>query len=156
MFTRGFVRRAAVAAFGASALVAAIAGQSALAQSGLGFRDVRVDVSPLRSTAGDPTAAWVQLDLSAQLAQALAGRIAPNGATLTVRIDYLTLSSGARVDCGSSRDNISGVAIIGFAASAGARVLVVQRPLKPRCRRWRCWWHRGRRVPGCACLASGY
>ena len=113
MFTRGFVRRAAVAAFGASALVAAIAGQSALAQSGLGFRDVRVDVSPLRSTAGDPTAAWVQLDLSAQLAQALAGRIAPNGATLTVRIDYLTLSSGARVDCGSSRDNISGVAIIG-------------------------------------------
>ncbi len=113
MFTHGFVRRAALAAFGASAIVTAVAGQTALAASGLTFSDIRVDVLPLRATAGDPTAAWVQQDLSARLAQALAGRMARNGATLTVRIDYLTLSSGAVVDCGSSLDNISGVAIIG-------------------------------------------
>ncbi len=115
MSTHGFVRRAAVAACGAFAIVAAIAAQSALAQSALTFRDVRVDVSPLRAHAGDPTAAWVQRELPAQLAQALAGRMARNGVTLVVRIDYLTLgpSSGNVVHGASSPDNISGVAIIG-------------------------------------------
>ena len=43
----------------------------------------------------------------------LAGRIATKGATLRVRIDYLSLSSGTFLDCGSSRDVISGVATIG-------------------------------------------
>jgi hypothetical protein len=37
-------------------IVAAIAAQSALAQPGLTFSSVRVDVSPLRANAGDPTA----------------------------------------------------------------------------------------------------
>ncbi len=97
---------------GAFGVVTAIAAQCALAQSGAPLRNIRVDVSPLRASAGEPTASWVQHDLSVQLAQALAGRIAPNGAPVTLRIDYLTLSSGV-VDCGSSRDKIGGVAIIG-------------------------------------------
>jgi hypothetical protein len=44
----------------------------------------------------------------------LAGRVARNGATLTVRIDYLTLGSnnGAGIHTNRSWDNISGVAII--------------------------------------------
>jgi hypothetical protein len=66
----------------------------------------------LRATAGEQTAAWVQHDLSVQLARALADRIASDGAQVTLRIDTLTLSSGI-VDCGSSRDRISGVKIIG-------------------------------------------
>ena len=98
----------------AFAIVTATAAQSALAQSGLTFRDVRVDVSPLRANAGDPTATWVQEDLPGQLAQALAGRITRDGAPLTVRIDYLTLGppAGEMLHAGATLDNILGVAVI--------------------------------------------
>jgi predicted NBD/HSP70 family sugar kinase len=100
---------------GTFAIVTAIAAQSALAQSGLTFHDVQVDVSPLRANAGDPTATWVQQELSIQLAQALAGRMARNGAPLIVRIDYLTLgpSTGTMLHAAATLDNINGVAIIG-------------------------------------------
>ena len=99
----------------AVAIVTAIAVQSALAQPGLTFRDVRVDVSPLRANAGDPTAAWVQQELPAELAQALSGRSARDGAPLVVRIDYLTLgpNSGTMLHAAATLDNINGVAIIG-------------------------------------------
>jgi hypothetical protein len=113
MSTHGSVHHAAVVAFWSCALVPAVASQNAVAQSSLTLRNVRVDVSPLRANAGEQTASWAQRDLSVQLARALAAHIAPTGASLTVRIDYLSLSSGTFVDCGSSRDNISGVAIIG-------------------------------------------
>jgi hypothetical protein len=99
---------------GAFAMVTAIASQSALAESGATFRDVRVDVSPLRANAGDPTAAWVERELPSQLAEALGGRIARNGAPLVVRIDYLTLGppTGDMLHASASLDNILGVAII--------------------------------------------
>ena len=115
MPTHGFTRRAAIAACGAIALFIAVGSQSALAQSGLAVRNIRVDVSPLRASAGDPTATWVEQELPRRLAQALAGRLTPKGATLLVRIDTLTLgpNSGATVHGGSSPDNIGGVATIG-------------------------------------------
>jgi hypothetical protein len=102
-------------AVGVFAIVAAIAAHSAQAQSGLAFRDIRVDVSPLRANAGDPTAAWVQRELPAELAQALAFRMTRNGAPLIVRIDYLTLgpNSGTMLHAAATLDNINGVAIIG-------------------------------------------
>jgi len=53
-------RRAAIAAGGAFALVAAMANRAAMAQTGLPVRNIRVDVAPLRANAGDPTATWVQ------------------------------------------------------------------------------------------------
>ena len=108
-------RRAAIAAGGAFALLAAIAGRSAFAQSGLPVRAIRVDVAPLRASAGDPTAAWVAQELPRRLAQALAGRLTPRGGVLTVRIDYLMLgpNTGATIHGGSSPDNISGVATLG-------------------------------------------
>jgi hypothetical protein len=89
--------------------------EAALAQSAPTFRDVRVDVQPLRAHAGDPTATWVQEDLPGQLAQALSGRIARDGAPLTVRIDYLTLGppTGEMLHASASLDNIQGVAVIG-------------------------------------------
>ena len=65
-------RRAAIAACGAFALVAAIGSKAARAQSGLPVRNIRVDVAPLRANAGDPTATWVEQALSRRLAQALA------------------------------------------------------------------------------------
>jgi hypothetical protein len=93
---------------GALSIVAGVAAQGALAQSGAAPRAIRIDVSQLRASVGEPTASWVQNEL----AQALAGRTGPNGTPVTLRIDTLTLSSGI-VDCGSSRDKIGGVAIIG-------------------------------------------
>ena len=107
-------RRAAIAAFGAVALVAAVGGHAAFAQSGQPVRNIRVDVGPLRANAGDPTATWVEQELPRRLAQALAGRLTPRGGTLTVRIDYLTLgpNTGATIHGGSSPDNIQGVAML--------------------------------------------
>jgi hypothetical protein len=73
--------------------------RSAVAQPGLRIRAIKVDVSPIRASMGDPTAAWVEEALPGALAQALAPYMAPgdrSGATLVARIDYLYLgpSSG--------------------------------------------------------------
>ena len=65
-------RRAALAAFGVVALSPAVAVRSALAQPNVRFRNIVVDVTPLRASVGDPTAAWVQQELPGALAQALA------------------------------------------------------------------------------------
>ena len=115
MSTHRILCRVAMVAFWALALVAATASESALAQSASTSRDIRVDVQPLRANAGDPTAAWVERELPRQLARALAGRMSPNGAPLTVRIVYLTLgpSTGEMLHASASLDNISGVAIVG-------------------------------------------
>jgi hypothetical protein len=118
MSTPDWDRRAAIAASGAFVLVAAMAGKSALAQSGLA-----VDVVPLRANAGDPTATWVEQELPRQLAEALSGRGTPKGGTLVVRVDSLTL--GPNKD-GRAWDNISGVATIGG----------VERPVRATSRYW--------------------
>ena len=110
MHTFGFIRRVTIAAWSTVALLVAVAGQNALAQSGLPIRNIQVDVTPLRANAGDPTASWVQERMPEQLAKALAGRMSPQGGTLVVRIDYLTL--GPLKDS-RAWDNISGVAMLG-------------------------------------------
>ena len=102
--------RLAIAACSAFSLLAAAACQNAVAQSGSPIRNIQVDVGPLRANAGEPTASWVQQGLPGQLRQALAGRVTPQGGTLIVRIDYVTL--GPNKD-GWAQDNISGVATIG-------------------------------------------
>jgi hypothetical protein len=115
MSIRRSFNRFALAASLPLALVVAAFGQGARAEPALTFRDVRVDVQPLRANAGDPTATWVEHDLTGQLAQALAGRMSRGGAPLTVRIDYLTLGpqTGEMLHAGASLDNIQGVAVIG-------------------------------------------
>ena len=112
MYTLGLIRRVAIAAFSAFALLAAVACQNALAQSGLPIRNIQVSVAPLRVSVGDPTASWVQQGLPDQLAQALAGRITAQGGALVVRIDYVALGP---IKDSSAWDNISGVAMIGGA-----------------------------------------
>src|ERR1700722_1891876 len=109
MHNLGLIRRVAMAVGGASALLAAVACQNALAQSGRPIRNIEVDVAPLRANVGDPTAAWGQRELPDQLAKALAGRMTAQGGTLVVRIDYATL--GPLKDA-KAWDNISGVAMI--------------------------------------------
>ena len=110
MSTVQSIRRAAAATCGAFVLLSAVACQSALAQSGLPIRDIRVDTSPLRVGAGDPTASWVQQELPDQLAKAMAGRMTANGGTLVVRIDYVAFGP---IKDSWAWDNIGGVATIG-------------------------------------------
>jgi hypothetical protein len=112
MSTPQWDRRAAIAACGAFALQTAMRG-GALAQPSPGVGAIRVDVAPLRASAGDPTATWVEQELPRQLAQALSGRLTPKGAALMVRVDSLTL--GPNKDS-RAWDNISGVATVGGVA----------------------------------------
>ncbi len=113
MTTRVLTRRAAMTAVCAMALTPA----AALAQAPLKFRAVKVDVGPLRQSAGDPTAAWVAESLTPALAQSLAPYLAPgdrNGATLTARIGavYLGPSGGGPNPFGRGQDTIEGDLIV--------------------------------------------
>ncbi len=108
--TLGSIRRSAIAASSAFALLAADVCQDALAQSLHPIRNIQIDVSPLRASVGDPTATWVQRELPDQLAQALASRRTAQGDTLVVRIDSVALGS---IKDGAAWDNIGGIASIG-------------------------------------------
>ena len=90
------------------ALLAAVACQSALAQSGHPIRNFRIDVAPLRANVGDPTASWVQQELPNQLASPGGPRDSARR-HVVVRIDYVTL--GPLKDS-RAWDNISGVAML--------------------------------------------
>jgi hypothetical protein len=144
-------RRAALAAVGALALPT-VSVRSALAQPGVRFRNIVVDVSPLRASAGDPTAAWLEEALPGALEQALAGYMAPgdrNGATLVARIDYLYLGPNHGVGpLGSSQDTINGSLLVkgprgGVAAAAPIRAITsyiptpVDQPLRVESNHWR-------------------
>ncbi len=109
-------RRAALAALGACFASWAKCA-SALAQPGLRIRAIKVDVSPIRASMGDPTAAWVEQALPGALARALAPYMAPgdrNGATLVARIDYLYLGPAAAVPASfnQTQDTINGTLLL--------------------------------------------
>jgi hypothetical protein len=125
-------RRAAIAALGALVLPALAEIRSASAQPGLRIRAIKVDVSPIRASMGDPTAAWVEQALPGALAQSLAAYMAPgdrNGATLVARIDnlYLGSSSGGPGPLGSTQDTINGTLLLkgprGVAANVPLRAI---------------------------------
>ncbi|MBV8793621.1 MAG: hypothetical protein JO136_01670 [Hyphomicrobiales bacterium] len=125
-------RRAALAALGALAFPAVTRAPPALAQPGLRIRAIKVDVSPIRASMGDPTAAWVEEALPGALAQSLGPYMAPgdrNGATLIARIDYLYLgsSSGGPGPLGSTQDTINGSLLLkgprGVAANVPLRAI---------------------------------
>jgi hypothetical protein len=138
MSTHDLTRRAALAALGVVALPSIVAVRSAAAQPGVRFRGIRVDVSPLRASVGDPTATWVQQELLGQLARALAPYLAPSdryGAILLARIDalYLGPNSGGTGPRGSSQDTIEGVLIVrgprgGVAADTPLRAITSYYP----------------------------
>jgi hypothetical protein len=145
-------RRAALVGLGAIALPAA-AIRSALAQPNVRFRDIVVDVSPLRASMGDPTAAWVQQELPGALAQALGSYMAPGdrqGAILVARIDdlYLGPNSGGTGAWGASQDTMNGTLLVkgphgGIAADAPIRAtswyhpMAVDQPLRVESNHWR-------------------
>ena len=78
---------------------------------GVHIGSIQVDTAPLIAEVGNPTAAWAQQALPAQLAQALASRMAPGepgAATLSVRIDSLYLGGGGP----ANPDTMRGVATL--------------------------------------------
>ena len=110
-------RRAGLLALGALALQGCTPTVPTVATRGLRFRAIRVDVSPIRASMGDPTAAWVEEALPGALAQALGPYLAPgdrNGATLVARIDYLYLgsSSGGPGFFNQTQDTINGTLLV--------------------------------------------
>ncbi len=148
-------RRAALAGFSAVAVSTAFAARSALAQPNVRFRRIVVDVSPLRASIGDPTAAWVQQALPSALAQSLGAYIAPgdpHGATLIARIDDLYLGPNFGPGFfGGSQDTINGTLFIqgprgGVAASTPIRAITsyhqtpVDQPMRVESNYWRVVW----------------
>ena len=112
MVASAMTRRAALAALGAFPLSLTFA-RGAVADNGLRFREIRVNVEPLRALTGDPTAAWMEQGLLQALPQALGPHLAPgdrNAPVLEVRIDwiYLAPSPGGPGPRGSAQDTIIG------------------------------------------------
>jgi hypothetical protein len=132
-------RRAAIGNLGAFALLSVSAVRRALADPSVRFREIRVDVSPLRASAGDPTADWVEQALPGALAQALAAHLAPgerNGAILVARIEYIYFgpTGGGAGPSGASQDSIRGVLIVkgpraGIAAETPLRAISTYYPM---------------------------
>jgi hypothetical protein len=113
MVSSAMTRRGALAALGAFGLSLTCGASGALAQSGLRFSAIVVNVAPLRPLTGDPTAAWMEQALVQALPRALGPHLAPgdrNAPILEVRIDwiYLAPSPGGPGPRGSAQDTIIG------------------------------------------------
>jgi hypothetical protein len=67
MSSIGLMRRAAIAAGSALALIAGAAWQITAAQSRPAIHNVQLDVTPLRANLGDPTTSWVERKLPVSL-----------------------------------------------------------------------------------------
>jgi hypothetical protein len=113
MVASAMTRRDAIAALGAFGLSLTFAAAGALAQSGLRFGAIRVNVEPLRALTGEPTASWMEQALAQALPQALGSHFSPgdrNAPVLEVRINwiYLAPSQGGPGARGSAQDTIIG------------------------------------------------
>jgi hypothetical protein len=117
MVASAMTRRDAFAALGAFGLSLTGAASGALAQSGLRFGAIRVNVEPLRALTGDPTAAWMEQALEQALPRALGAHLAAgdrNAPVLEVRIDwiYLAPSPGGPGPRGSAQDTVVGSFVV--------------------------------------------
>jgi hypothetical protein len=140
MVASAVTRRGALAVLGVG-LSTTLAAPSARAQGGLRFRDIVVNVEPLRAQTGDPTAAWMEQALRQALPQALGPHLAPgdrNAAILEVRIDWIYLgpSSGGVGPGGSAQDTVIGSFIVrgprgGIASQIPLRAISFYYPSAP-------------------------
>jgi hypothetical protein len=113
MVASAMTRRGVLVSLGAFGLSLTCGASGALAQSGLRFSAIVVNVAPLRPLTGDPTAAWMEQALVQALPRALGPHLAPgdrNAPILEVRIDwiYLAPSPGGPGPRGSAQDTIIG------------------------------------------------
>ena len=109
-------RRAALAALGFAAAATAAKAQS----TGFRFREIRVDVSPLREKVQGEEGAWVAAVLPGYLKQTFAKYLAPgdrSAGVLVARIDDVSLGeegeNGSPFSMGNdTRDQIEGVGLV--------------------------------------------
>jgi hypothetical protein len=87
-------RRASFGVLASVALAPGLVVRGAWARPRIVAGGIRVDVAPLRATAGDPTAAWVAQTLPGALARAFA-EVGRPGGSVEVRIDYVILGPSA-------------------------------------------------------------
>ena len=138
MSISALTRRTIFLSVGAFAGLCASGVRRARAHEPLRFRDIRVDVSRLRASAGDPTADWVEEELPPDLDRALAAYLSPgrrDGATLVARIKTVNLgrSGGGTGPGGGSVDSIEGVLVVsgprgGLAAETALRAIASYYP----------------------------
>jgi len=111
-------RRAALAALTLAAASAAI--KASAAPGEVRFREIRVDVSPLKAKDEDDAARWVAAVLPGYLKQTFAKYLAPGdrgAGVLVARIDDVTLGvQGSRMSFGfisnDTTDGIEGAAVV--------------------------------------------
>ena len=138
MSISALTRRTVFLSLGAFAILPVGGVRRARAQRSLRLRVIRVDVSRLRASAGDPTAEWVEEELPPDLEKALAAHLSPDrrdGASLVARTEtvYLSRSGGGTGPGGGSVDSIEGVLIVsgprgGLAAETPLRAIASYYP----------------------------
>jgi hypothetical protein len=119
-------RRAILAALASASATAALA--AAPEMDGARFRDIRVDVSPLRDKDEDESAAWVAAVLPGYLRQTFAKYLAPgdrNADVLVARIDNVVLGwSHSPMGMGlMASDTTDGIEGAGLTLDARGRVV---------------------------------
>src|SRR6478736_5175648 len=95
MVASAMTRRGALAALGAFGLSLTSVASRALANNGMRFSTVVVNVGPLRALTGDPTAAWMEQALAQALPRALGPHLSlgdRRAPVLEVRIDWIYLA----------------------------------------------------------------
>ena len=114
-----WTRRAALAALATATAAAVVTGADAQ-PNGLRFREIRVDVSPLREKVQDQEGAWVAAVLPGYLRQTFAKYLAPgdrSAGVLVARIDDVSIgtqgmnSSPFRL-AADTRDQIEGAGLV--------------------------------------------
>jgi len=131
-------RRTVVLALSGLPLSLTLGATAALAQNNLRFRDILINVEPLRAAVGDTTAAWMEQGLKQELPQVLGARLAPgdrSAAVLEVRIDWIYLgpSGGGTGPGGSAQDTVVGSYIVhgprgGFVSQTPLRAIAFYYP----------------------------
>jgi len=111
-------RRALAAALAALAAAPGIAA-AATSLSGTRFREIRVDVAPLRANGSGDLADWIAAELPALLAKAFAAHLAPgdrNAPILRARVDLVTLGRPGSLMSfplvGDTTDYIEGAGVV--------------------------------------------
>ena len=122
-----WTRRAALAALTMAAASAAVTASAAPA-SEFRFREIRVDVSPLKAKDEDDAAQWVAAVLPGYLKQTFAKYLAPgdrSAGVLVARIDDVAIgTAGSRMSIGFlSNDATDGIEGAGVVLDAHGRVV---------------------------------
>jgi hypothetical protein len=121
-------RRAALAALAMAAASAVATRRAAAQESGLRFREIRVDVSQMREKDQDEAADWVAAALPGYLKQSFAKYLAPgdrHAAVLVAKVDDVTLGSPNErpMFMSMSNDTVDQIDGAGVVLDASGRVL---------------------------------